>query len=133
MSVDIERETLTKVLIREQKKGRSLTPIEKNVPAVNVDTPTNTLELYKKYLSCLCAVCITCIVLTFTLLIHLIGDTTTDTFQVLRSRVLDVKDSDLSSCYSYELYSHHNTNQSSEPALFLTPLIDQERTVSRSS
>ena len=29
-------------------------------------------ELYKKYLSCLCAVTISCIVLTVTLLIHIL-------------------------------------------------------------
>ena len=126
MSGDIERVNPipTPVLVRPRK---SQALVKTTVPLANIDSPTNTLELYKKYLSCLCAVCITCIVLTFSLLVHLLRDTSTDSFQILRSRVLDVKDSDLSACYSYELYSHYKTNQSSESALFLSDLISQEQ------
>ena len=115
----------TPVRIHPPHLNKSLTIIKKNEPLINVDTPTNTLELYKKYLSCLCAVCITCIVLTVSLLIHLLRDPSADSFQVLRSQVLDVQDSDLSSCYNYELFK--KKNKSSEPPLFLTKLIDEER------
>ena len=99
--------------------------IPKPLPVRAVGTPTSTLELYKKYISCLCAVCITCIVLTISLLIHLLRDTSSESFSVLRSQVLNVKDGDLSSCYTQERYSRR-TNKSKEPALILTKLIEEK-------
>ena len=130
MSQDIESTlpTLplpTPVLVTPAKPRSSLQIAKQKDPLVNVDTPTNTLELYKKYLSCLCAVSITCIVLTISLFIHLLRDTSSDSFQVLRSQVLDVKNGDLSSCYTHDRYSTEKTNKSAEPAVFLTKMIEE--------
>ena len=124
MSQEIEHDMSlpTPFRLRPPHINGPLPIVKKNEPRINVDTPTNTLELYKKYLSCLCAVCITCIVLTVSLLIHLLRDSSADSFQVLRSQVLDVKDSDLSSCQVFK-----KKNKSSEPPLFLTKLIEEER------
>ena len=104
----------------ESQQNESLSRREAQSPK-SVDSPTNTLELYKKYLSCLCAVCITCIVLTLSLLIHLIKDNHSESFPVLRAQVLDVKESDLSSCYTLNLYPQ--SKQPKGSPLILSDLI----------
>ena len=90
-----------------------------------VGTLTITLEQCKTYLSFFYAVCITCTVLTISLLIHLLRVTSSHSFSVLRYQVLD---GDLSSCYTEDRYSGR-TNKSTEAALILHKLIEEEKYV----
>ena len=76
----------------------------------DVSVTSSPPELYKKYLSCLCAVTISCIVITSTLLIHILRYPEEPSYEQLLKLVREVKESEVAECYN-PLYPANKTKR----------------------